>query len=120
MSHEAEFIGIINVLENLPGDLEVRNDDESLIKMLNGESKVRQANKRYIEKIKELCQNRIVRFIHNGRDTNLASLKQRGFSFQEIDTPELRDWRLSFENEMKAKYKERKRRMNKEKKGVAS
>lgn len=111
-SQEAELNGIVDVLKNIAGDMELCNDNESLIKMLNGESKVRQRNKPYIEKIRELCKNRTVKFLHVGRDINPASLKQRGFSFREINTPELRDWRLDFEKEMKVKYKERKRKTN--------
>jgi hypothetical protein len=115
-SDEAEYLGVLCALNEVPGDIEILNDNESVIRILRGESALRKkAKKPLVERIRRLCQNRNVVFSFLIGDSNPAGLKQRGFSKEEIDTPELRDWRLGFEKEMKAKYKERKRKTNESK-----
>jgi ribonuclease HI len=104
-SHESEFLGIINALECVQGDLSITCDNESVVKMLNGESKVRRKNKPFIEKIQNLCEGRHIEFKHEKRDINKASLKQEGFSLEEINNPILRKWRLDLREHLTAKHR---------------
>jgi len=106
-THEAEYLGIIFALEEIPGGLEILSDSESIVKVLNGESRITHKTKPYVEKVRKLCENRLVKFSYGSRDTNEASLKQEGYSLLEIRNADLRKLRQELRADMRRRAKKR-------------
>jgi ribonuclease HI len=107
-STAAEFRGIIVALQKVSGDLEIVCDDESIVMMLSGKSKVRTKNLPYVEKINKLREGRHVEFKHENRDVNKASLKQRGLSLEEINNPDMKKWWLDYWERLREEDRKRK------------
>lgn len=107
-THEAEYLGIIYALENVPSDLEIISDSDSIVRVLNGESRITEKTKPYVEKIEKLRESRVVKFTYGSRDVNEASLKQDGYSLREIRNADLRE--MLRESRANIKRRVRKRR----------
>ena len=109
-THEAELLGIIHALKNVLGDLEIISDSESIVKVLNGDSRITEKTKQYVEKIEELIKNRVVKFTYGSRDINEASLKQDGYSLYEIRNADLREMRRELRASIKRRMRERRKK----------
>ena len=106
-THEAEYLGILFALKDVQGDLEILSDSESIVKVLNGESRITDKTKPYVEKVERLCENRLVKFSYGSRDTNEASLKQEGYSLLEIRNADLRRVRHELRADIRRRAKKR-------------
>jgi len=102
-THEAEYLAIIFGLEEIQGDLEIVSDNQGIVKVLNGLSRVTKETRPYFQKIRKLSENRLVRFTHGRKDFNEAGLKQEGYSLLEIRNPKLREMKRELKANTKRK-----------------
>lgn len=109
-THEAEYLGIIYALENISGDLEIISDSQSVVRVLNRQSRITEKTKPYIEKVEKLRENRVIKFTYGSRDVNEASLKQDGYSLYEIRNADLREMRQKLQRELRAREERRRHR----------
>ncbi|MFC1488157.1 reverse transcriptase-like protein [Thermoproteota archaeon] len=99
VTHEAEFLGIISALNNVPGNFEIRPDRQDIVNLLTENAKIRKKTRSYVEKIQKLSQNREIKFVWESRETNKAGLKNDALSFMEINNPKLSKDRLAWREE---------------------